>query len=70
MISFLYILKILYDVLILGYGVQGWPSLIVSVWFLGGLISMFLGIVGLYISRIYIETKRRPNVHIRSEWGM
>jgi len=69
-LSFLYIINIIYNVLVLGHGVQGWPSLIVSIWFLGGLICMFIGIVGLYISRIYIETKRRPDSHIRSVWGI
>ena len=38
----------------------GWPSLIVSVWMLGGLMLISIGIVGIYISRIFIETKQRP----------
>ncbi|MDH5414233.1 MAG: glycosyltransferase family 2 protein [Flavobacteriaceae bacterium] len=65
-----YILKILFDTLILGRALEGWPSLIVSIWFLGGVLSMFLGVVGLYISRIYIETKKRPYIHIKSTIGL
>ena len=43
----------------------GWTSLIVSVWLLGGLIISSIGIVGIYISKIYAETKQRPNAIIR-----
>ena len=53
---------------VLGDGevVQGWASLVVLVLFLGGGQLMALGIVGEYIGRIYIETKRRPLGVIRS----
>ena len=44
---------------------SGWPSLIVSVWFLGGLTIFSIGIVGIYISRTYTETKRRPFTVVR-----
>lgn len=43
-----------------GTAVPGWPSLIVSVWAIGGLILMAIGIVGEYIGKIYLETKERP----------
>jgi putative glycosyltransferase len=43
----------------------GWTSLIVSVWMLGGLTLFSIGLVGLYLSRIFIETKRRPYTVIR-----
>ena len=51
--------KFLYDV------PAGWASLIVSLWFIGGLIVFCLGIIGTYISRIFIETKNRPYVIVR-----
>lgn len=44
----------------LGNTVAGWPSLIVSVWFLGGLMLLSLGIVGQYVGKIYLEVKHRP----------
>jgi putative glycosyltransferase len=44
---------------------DGWISLILSVWLLGGIIIFSLGIIGLYIARIFIETKNRPYVIIR-----
>jgi putative glycosyltransferase len=43
----------------------GWPSLIVSVWLLGGLILFCLGIIGIYLSKIFMETKRRPYTVVR-----
>jgi putative glycosyltransferase len=48
-----------------GILLPGWPSLIVSVWFLGGLILTCLGIIGIYLSRIFIETKQRPYTIVR-----
>lgn len=43
-----------------GNAVAGWGSIMVSMWFLGGLLLVALGIVGEYIGRIYLETKNRP----------
>lgn len=43
-----------------GHAVAGWASLMCSVWFLGGLIMVSLGIVGEYIGKIYMESKHRP----------
>ena len=45
--------------------VDGWTSLITSLWFLGGLTIFFLGVVGIYLSRIYTETKSRPRTLVR-----
>lgn len=44
----------------MGQTVSGWASLSVSVWALGGLQLLMIGIVGEYIGKIYLETKRRP----------
>lgn len=38
----------------------GWTSLMVSLWFIGGLLILFIGIIGIYLSKIFMETKRRP----------
>ena len=48
-----------------GIGVDGFTSQIVSIWFLGGMITLILGIFGLYIANILAETKRRPYAAIR-----
>ena len=44
----------------MGQTVGGWASTIVSVWAIGGLQLLMIGIVGEYIGKIYLETKRRP----------
>ena len=44
----------------------GWASLMVSIWFVGGVVLVALGIVGEYIGKIYIEVKHRPRYHVES----
>lgn len=51
--------------LIVGTAVSGWASLILSIWFVGGFILIALGIVGLYIGKIYTEVKGRPLYNIQ-----
>ena len=46
--------------LIGGHSVAGWASLMMSLWLLGGLQLIALGVIGEYIGKIYMETKRRP----------
>ncbi len=43
----------------------GFSSIIVSIWFLGGLIIFFLGVIGLYLSKMFVEVKERPRFIIR-----
>ena len=45
-----------------GNATSGWASLILSIWFLGGLNMLSLGVIGIYVSKIFMETKRRPRV--------
>jgi putative glycosyltransferase len=44
----------------------GWPSIMVSVWFLGGVIIAFLGVIGIYISKVFYEAKGRPRYVVRA----
>lgn len=44
---------------------DGWTSIMASIWLLGGLIICFIGIVGIYLSKVFIEIKGRPSVIIR-----
>ena len=39
---------------------SGWTSVMASIWLLGGLIISFIGVIGIYLSKIYSETKHRP----------
>ena len=47
-----------------GKTIQGWTSLLVSMWFIGGIITTGVGITGIYIGKIYTEVKRRPRYFI------
>lgn len=60
LVSFCFALKIAYGALTAGSPVMGWPSLIVSLYFLGGIIISILGIIGLYLGKTFDEAKRRP----------
>ena len=52
-----------------GVAVAGWVSVMVSVWFIGGLGIFFMGVIGLYLSKIFIETKNRPLTIVRRVHG-
>ena len=55
--------------LVAGTAVPGWSSLILSVWLVGGCILISVGVVGVYIGKIYNEVKRRPLYHIQEVLG-
>lgn len=54
--------------IVLGSGVPGWPSLIVSIWFLGGMTIFCLGVIGIYLAKVFMETKVRPYTIVRAEY--
>jgi len=45
---------------LMGHASAGWTSLMGSIWLIGGIQLLSLGVVGEYIGKIYNETKRRP----------
>lgn len=48
---------------------SGWSSLILSVWFLGGVTISFIGVIGIYLSKVFLEAKRRPLYVVRDVIG-
>ena len=52
-----------------GVLLAGWPSLIVSVWLLGGLTLFCVGLLGIYLSKVFLETKQRPGAIVRRFYG-
>lgn len=66
-VSFLIGIYILYRKLFLGIPLLGYASIIVSLFFLGGIILFVLGVIGEYIGRIYTEVQNRPLYVIKEE---
>ena len=60
LVSFIAIIVIIVKTLAFGDPVSGWPSLACIIMFLSGIQLFFLGIIGMYISKIYLEVKGRP----------
>lgn len=65
-ISFIMIILIMIRTIILGDPVAGWPSLVCIIFFVGGIQLFCIGILGQYLARTYLETKKRP-LYICSE---
>ena len=61
-ISFVSIIALIYSLIVkfLGHTVTGWTSLTLSIWMLGGIQLLCLGVIGEYIGKMYNETKQRP----------
>lgn len=68
-VSALFSFYILIQKLVGAYTVDGWTSLMLSIWFLGGLITFSVGIVGIYIAKIFSEVKERPYTTVKTIWG-
>jgi putative glycosyltransferase len=68
-LSILMIIKIVVDKLIWNIAIEGWASIVVSIWFFGGLIILLLGVIGIYLSKIFIEVKNRPYSIIKNLYG-
>ena len=62
------LLMLLYSLVVhfMGKTVAGWTSMIISIWAIGGLQLLAIGVVGEYIGKIYLETKERPKYIIET----
>jgi len=60
LISFILIVVIIIKTLILGDPTSGWPSLVCIIFMVSGIQLFSLGIIGQYLSKVYLEVKRRP----------
>ena len=56
--------------LLFGTLLEGWASLIVSIWLLGGLTIFCLGVIGIYLAKIFIEVKHRPYTIVKKTYGV
>jgi glycosyltransferase involved in cell wall biosynthesis len=65
-LAFIAVIVIIWKTLAFGDPVGGWPSLACMIMFMGGLQLFFFGIMGMYLSKIYLEVKKRP-IYIAKE---
>ena len=70
LVAFIYMCFIMFKTLIWGEVVQGFPTLMVVILFLGGIQLLSLGVIGEYIGRIFNETKNRPTYIAREYNGV
>jgi dolichol-phosphate mannosyltransferase len=59
-ISAIYAVSITIDAIVNGTSVAGWASMMASMWFIAGILTSIMGLVGLYVGKIFDETKSRP----------
>ena len=68
-LSFIYAISLVMDTLLYGNDVDGYPSIMTAILFLGGVQLIFIGVIGEYISRIHDEVKGRPVYVLESVRG-
>jgi len=61
---------LIYEALRGHFGVPGWASIMVSIWFLGGLTIFCVGVVGVYVAKVFTETKDRPYTVVRHDYDV
>ena len=67
--AIVYAVKLAFYRLVLAQAVDGWASVMVSIWVLGGLTISFVGIIGIYLSKVFSEAKQRPYTIVREIYG-
>lgn len=68
-LAFIYLVYIIFTTLVYGEDIQGYPTIMVTILFLGGVQLISLGIIGEYLGKVFNEVKRRPGYFINSYNG-
>jgi putative glycosyltransferase len=64
-LSAIYIIYLVLHWSLWGKPLSGWTSVMASIWLLGGMIISFIGVIGIYLSKIFSEAKQRPYTIVR-----
>lgn len=67
--STLYIVYLFIHWIFLAKPLSGWTSVMASIWLLGGMVISFIGVVGIYLSKIFSEAKQRPYTIVRQVYA-
>lgn len=67
--AFLYAAFLIFNRLLFSHVVDGWTSVMVSIWLLGGMVISFVGVIGIYLAKVFSETKQRPYTIVRAIHG-
>ncbi len=67
--ALLYVIHLVISVIFFQEYLEGWVSTMASIWLMGGLILSANGLIGLYVSKLYIQAKGRPRAIIRRTYG-
>lgn len=65
LVAIFYTTYLAFNWLFLAKPLSGWTSVMASIWLLGGMVISFIGVVGIYLSKIFSETKQRPYTIVR-----
>jgi len=65
LVAIFYIAYLIIHWMFLAKPLSGWTSVMASIWLLGGMVISFIGVVGIYLSKIFSETKQRPYTIVR-----
>lgn len=68
-IAFLMLVYVIIS-LAMGHAIAGWASLMLSIWFIGAILTMGVGLIGIYIGKMYLEIKQRPMYRISESIGI
>jgi putative glycosyltransferase len=64
-LTFIYTAYLIINWLFLAKPLDGWTSVMASIWLIGGMVISFIGVVGIYLSKIFSESKQRPYSIVR-----
>lgn len=67
--SLVYVGYLIANRVFLSMPMAGWTSVMASIWLLGGIIISFIGVIGIYLSKVFSESKHRPFVIVKDVYG-